>query len=140
MKTNLRYFLLAGFFVGVLVCCSCKTVNVVEPATPVGTKQVVADRRILSDPTLNRIVNIVGLNVATTEAGFLKVQVEVFNKTASPQNFKYKFEWLDMTGMMVSTPTSVWIERQIQGRESILLSAVAPSPTVKDFRIKFIEK
>ncbi len=121
------------------VFTSCTTVNTVERATPIGTKQVIADKRVITDLTLNKKVSIVGMNEGMTPGGFLQVQIEVLNRKNSMQTFSYRFEWFDMNGMLVDTPTSVWIPRQIEGQETLTITAVAPTTTAKDFRVKFME-
>ncbi len=121
------------------VFTSCTTVNTVERADPVGTKQMVADKRVITDDTLKRKVSIVGVNESTTSGGFLQVQIEVLNQKNSMQDFNYRFEWFDMNGMLVNTPASVWIPRQIEGQESLFITAVAPTTTAKDFKVKFME-
>ena len=60
-----------------MTACRSTSVNRVEPATQVGQNQMISDKRVLTDQTLNNIVRIVGLNTATGEEGFLKVQVQV---------------------------------------------------------------
>ena len=121
------------------VFTSCTTVNTVERATPIGTKQVIADKRVITDLTLNKKVSIVGMNEGITPGGFLQVQIEVLNRKNSMQAFNYRFEWFDTNGMLVDTPTSVWIPRQIEGQETLTITAVAPTTTAKDFRVKFME-
>ena len=115
------------------VFISCTTVNTVERATPIGTKQVIADKRVITDDTLKRKVSIVGMNEGMTQGGFLQVQIEVLNQKNSMQSFSYRFEWFDMNGMLVDTPTSVWIPRQIEGQETLTITAVAPTITAKGF-------
>ena len=128
-----------SFLAGASVLTSCTTVNTVERETLVGTKQMVADKRVVTDDTLKRKVSIVGVNESTTSGGFLQVQIEVLNQKNSMQDFNYRFEWFDMNGMLVNTPTSVWIPRQIEGQESLFITAVAPTTTAKDFKVKFME-
>ena len=90
----------------IFVFTSCTTVNTVERATPIGTKQMIADKRVITDDTLKRKVSIVGLNEGMTPGGFLQVQIEVLNQKNSMQNFSYRFEWFDMNGVLINTPTS----------------------------------
>ncbi len=140
MVKNIRKsMMLLCAFTGVALLSSCSTVNTVERATPMGTKQIIEDKRVITDFTLNRKVRIVGLNESITNGGFLKVQIEVLNRKNSMQDFSYRFEWFDLNGMLVNTPTSVWIPRQIEGKETMAITAVAPTTTAKDFRVKFIE-
>ena len=136
---NDKFLISACILLGIGLFSSCTTVNTVERATPVGTKQMVADKRVITDDTLKRKVSIVGVNESTTSGGFLQVQIEVLNQKNSMQTFSYRFEWFDMNGMLVNTPTSVWIPRQIEGQETLSITAVAPTTTAKDFRVKFME-
>ncbi|HUJ10570.1 MAG TPA: YcfL family protein [Verrucomicrobiae bacterium] len=123
-----------------LLQCGCSTVNTVEPAEPVAQRQMLSDKRIITDTGLYGRVRIVGINTATVSTGFLKIQVEVQNLSSSLQAFAYHLEWFDANGMVVNTPTSAWIDRQIQGGETLSLTAVAPTETAKDFRIKFVAR
>jgi uncharacterized protein YcfL len=117
----------------------CTTVNTVERAQPVAQRDMVPDKRILTDASLNRRVRIVGVNQSTGPGGLLKVQVEVLNTTRSLQTFSYRWEWFDETGTILDTPTSTAVTRQIEGKESLFITGVAPKETVKDFRLKLIE-
>jgi uncharacterized protein YcfL len=141
MKTRNIFFLASlGFAAGLVCMTGCSTVNTVERAQPSAQKQMVDDKRVITDASLNRHVNIVGLNETTISTGFAKVQVELLNKTSSPYSFRYHFEWFDGQGMLVQTPTSAWMDRTIQGRETMDVVAVAPTETAKDFRLNFISK
>jgi len=130
---------LACVLMGAAAISSCASVNTVERETPVGTRHVIADKRVITDESLENKVNIIGVNDATTPGGLLQIQVEVLNDRSSMQEFNYRVEWFDMNGMAINTPTSVWIPRQIEGKESLTITAIAPTPTAKDFRIKFME-
>lgn len=136
-----NYFASASLcFTAGLVCLTgCTTVNTVERAQPAAQKQMVADKRIITDASLNRRVRVLGVNESTGIGGLLRIQVEVLNTTRSLQRFSYKFEWFDENGNLVSTPTSVFLSRHIEGKESMFLNATAPTETVKDFRLKLIE-
>jgi len=132
--------LLSCLLVGIVTAClftACTTVNTVERAAPAGQRQMVNDKRIITDGGLNRSVRIVGVNEVPGE--FLKIQVELLNSTSSLKSFNYRFEWFDANGVLVNTPASTYISRQIEGKESIFISAVAPVASAKDFRLKLIE-
>lgn len=130
-----------GLVASLAALCGCgTTMNTVEPAQTVGQRQMVNDKRLLTDAGLDRKVRIIGLNVANTPAGLLKVNVEVENLRRSVQQFNYSIEWFDQDGMPVGTTTSgAWIHREILARETLNLTAVAPTPGARDFKIKFIE-
>jgi len=117
----------------------CTTVNSVENANKEGQRNMVTDQRAVTDHSLNKKVSIVGVNTAPTPGGVLKVQVELQNRTRSMQRFIYRFEWFDANGMQVNSIVSAPVPDQIEGKESKMISAVAPTTNCKDFRVKFIE-
>ncbi len=130
---------IAALFAAALAAAGCHdTMNSVENAQPAGQRTMISDSRVVSDTGLNRKVGVVGINTAMTPGGFLKVQVELLNSTRSPQNFNYQFEWFDLNGMQVNGASTAVIADEIAGKESKYISAVAPTETCKDFRLKLI--
>lgn len=142
MKMKYTTPIIASAMTGLLLLLptGCSTVNTVEPAQPAAQRQMLSDKRVITDTGLYGRVRPVGINVATVSTGFLKIQVEVQNLTSSVASFAYRIEWFDANGIIVNTPTSVWIDRQIQAKETLSLTGIAPTETAKDFRIKFIAK
>jgi uncharacterized protein YcfL len=128
-----------GFAASLLGLAGCTTVNTVENAQKEGQRQMVTDLRAVTDGSLARKVSIVGVNQAMTPGGLLKIQVELLNRTRSLQRFNYRFEWFDANGMQVNNVISAVIPDQIEGKESKMISSIAPNPSCKDFRVKFIE-
>ena len=135
MKTKL-----AALCAVALVVAGCHTpsVNSVENAQKTSQRSMISDSRVVSDTSLNRKVGVVGLNTAMTPGGFLKVQVELLNRTRSPQGYNYHFEWFDQNGMQISGPSTGVVADQIDGGESKFISAIAPTEAAKDFRLKLI--
>ena len=125
------------FFPG---CSTLKTVNTVERAIPLAQRATVADKRIISDSSLDSKARIIGVNQSMGAGGLLKVQVEVLNTTSSVQSFSYLWEWFDETGTIIETSMTTAVTRQIEGKESIFITGMAPKSTAKDFRLKLIEK
>jgi len=141
MKTRKLFSIFGiGITTGIVALTGCSTVNTLERAQPVAQKQMTDDKRVITDASLNRNVNVVGINETTISTGFTKVQVELLNKTSSPYSFRYHFEWFDGQGILVQTPTSSWIDRRIQAKETMDIISVAPTETAKDFRLKLISK
>ncbi len=140
MKYTSLFLVSVAFLAASLLQYGCSTVNTVEPAEPTAQRQMLSDKRVITDTGLYGRVRIVGINTATVSTGFLKIQVEVQNLSSSLQSFAYRVEWFDANGMVVNTPTSAWIDRQIQGGETQSLTAIAPTETAKDFRVKFIAR
>ena len=125
---------------GAIALAGCgTTVNSVENAQKDGQRNMVSDQRVITSPSLNRRVAIVGVNTAMTPGGLLKVQVELENHTRSVQRFLYRFEWFDLNGMQVNNILSASVPEQIEGKESKFIFGIAPTPACRDFRVKFIE-
>lgn len=117
----------------------CETVNTTETAQPAFQRNMVAEKRVITDSSLARRVQVQGVNVSDGPGGFLKVQAEVLNTTRSYQRFAYKWEWFDKDGNVVEGPSSVAVTRQVEGKESLFIQGVAPHPSVRDFRLKLYE-
>jgi len=135
MKTKL-----AALFLVALTLGGCHNpINSVENAQKEGQRTMVSDQRVVTDTGLNKSVSVVGLNTAMTPGGVLKVQAELLNRTKSLHRFSYRFEWFDMNGMQLTTVMTTTVADQIEGGESKFISAVAPTPACKDFRLKLYE-
>jgi uncharacterized protein YcfL len=139
MKTQTAFLAACLGTATLLLSNGCATVNSVENAQPVAQKQMLADKRVITDSTLNRHVNILGVNTATGPGGFLKIQVELQNRTTRVQSFTYRVEWFDENGMIIDLPTANATPRTIEGKETLSITATAPTDRAKDFRIKFLE-
>ena len=118
----------------------CKTtVNTLEPAQATAQKDMLPDKRVITDTSLNRRMRVLGVNTAATPAGFLRIQIEVQNTTNSRKSCTYRIEWFDENAMIIHTATTPSTPISLQGRETKSITAIAPTPTAKDFRIKFLE-
>ena len=118
--------------------CGSPTVNSVENSDKTGQANIIPDKRVITDSSLNRKVKIIAVNTVMTPTGLLKVQIELKNRTGSLQRYLYSFEWFDANGMQVNNVLSANIPDQIEGGEDKFISGIAPSPNCKDFRVKFI--
>ncbi len=129
---------LAG--VVLLALSGCKTsVNSIENAQKEGQRQMISDSRVITDGSLAKKVSFVGINQTMTPGGFLKIQIELLNRKRSLQRFSYQFEWFDANGMLINNVASPTVPGQIEGGESKFISSVSPTPTARDFRVKFLE-
>lgn len=122
-----------------LFAAGCQTVNTTETAQPAYQRNMVAEKRVITDSSLARKVEVLGANSSLTPGGFLKVQVELRNNKSSMQKFSYRWEWFDENGMAVGGATSVALSRQIEGKETLFVTAIAPAVTARDFRLKLYE-
>lgn len=123
-----------------LVAAGCHNpINSVENAQKEGQRNMIADQRVVNDSGLGKSVSVVGINTGMTPGGFLKVQAELLNRTKSLHRFSYRFEWFDANGMQINNVANPVVADQIEGGESKFISAVAPTMSCKDFRLKLLE-
>ncbi|MEI8243598.1 MAG: YcfL family protein [bacterium] len=139
MKTNILPLAGAACAAALLLGGCANTMNTLEPAGTVAQRQMLSDKRLITDTTLHNRVQPVGINTATGPGGFLKIQVELMNTTGRAHRFTYRIEWFDEAGMIINSPIAVSTPRTIEGGETIAITAMAPTDRAKDFRIKFME-
>ncbi len=132
-------FLCCIVSVCVIAVSGCQTVNTLEPAGPVAQRQMLDDKRITTDYSLGRKITIQGVNFVVGQEGFMRIQVGLMNKTRRSQNFTYRIEWLDEAGILIDLPTSSTRRMAIQGKETMSITATAPTDRARDFRMKFQE-
>ena len=114
-------------------------VNTVEPVNPAYVRRNIEDKRIIRDSSTARSVNVLNVIDGSTPEGLMRVGVEVQNQKSKSFKFNYRFDWFDGQGFPVSTPASTMISQQIEGGQIIVLTSVAPNPSVKDFRLSIQE-
>lgn len=118
----------------------CATnVNTVERAQPMATPDYVSDKRVVTDNTLARKVRVNSVNQSTVSGNLLKVQATLENLKNDPRTIRYKFEWIDQSGMAVGSPNETWKVITLLGRETTTVSTVAVSPRAVDFVLKLSE-
>ena len=141
MNKTSRFFAVSLLAVGALAALSgCATnVNTVERAQSQATPDYVSDKRVVTDNTLARTVRVNSVNQATVSGNLLKIQVTLENLKSNPRTIRYKFEWIDQTGMAVNSPNETWKTLMLQGRETTTVSTVAINPRAVDFVFKLSE-
>ncbi|MBK9138358.1 MAG: YcfL family protein [Verrucomicrobia bacterium] len=122
-----------------LAGCATRTVNTVEPSAPGSDGRMVSFKKVVTDRSLDRKVNVAAVNALAAENGHLKVQVEVRNLTNKRQRFTYRVEWFDAHGMLIRQPQASAIARSLEGRETGYITIVAPTAEAKDYRLTFLE-
>lgn len=116
------------------------TVNTVENADKAGYREMVNDKRVVSDRTLANRIAVMGINQTQTSVGFQRIQIELYNQKRTVQSFFYSVEWFDADGMRIETATGGWTEQQLMARESVFLTFTAPMAQAKDFVVKLVER
>jgi uncharacterized protein YcfL len=99
----------------------------------------VSDKRVVTDNTLARTVRVNSVNQATVSGNLLKIQATLENLKNNPRTIRYKFEWVDQSGMAVNSPNETWKTLMLQGRETTMISTVAINPRAVDFVLKLSE-
>ncbi|WOO41512.1 YcfL family protein [Rubellicoccus peritrichatus] len=131
-------FLLAS--AACLFLTACNSVNTVERAEPQSNPNLIAIKKVITDPALQSKVSVVDVNEGTVSDDLLKIQVKLENLTYDLQQFNYQFIWIDKDGFAVTSPTPIWKAGQIQGRETIFINGIAPNPRVVDFQMKVLAR
>jgi uncharacterized protein YcfL len=68
-----------------------------------------------------------------------RVQVSVYSDQLTSQNFSYRFEWFDASGMRMQGAGEAWQSRTIKPKETIQLTTVAPSPKATQWQLKLLD-
>lgn len=141
MNTSKRLLVTSLVVTALLAALSgCSTnVNSVERAQSQATPDFVSDKRVVTDNTLARTVQVKSINQATVSGNLLKIQATLENLKNNPRTIRYKFEWIDQSGMAVNSPNETWKTLMLQGRETTMISTVAISPRAVDFVLKLSE-
>ena len=129
MKVHLKW---VSVFFCILWLSGCRsTVNTVEyvPSS-------LGNRILITDTALAKSVHLVAIDENGQNP--LKVQVKLENTTNSVKHFNYKFEWFDENGTFL-TQSALWRPCQIEGRETICLTAVAPTNKATNFKLKLLK-
>jgi uncharacterized protein YcfL len=100
------------------------------------------ESNIVTRPVVHAFSDIIGEGIEINEAvltrnkgGFLELHVSGFNKSYRTKRFRYRVEWLDESGLVVDTKTSVWLPMSAMGKSPFSFKVVAPRPEAVDFRI-----
>jgi len=97
---------------------------------------------IVVRPVAHAFSDLIGEGISVTkattrrnEAGLMELQVEGFNKSYRTKRFRYRVEWLDASGFLIETKTSVWLPMSAMGKSPFSFKVVAPQPEAVDFRM-----
>tara|TARA_R100000027_G_scaffold67263_1_gene65303 strand:+ start:29848 stop:30264 length:417 start_codon:yes stop_codon:yes gene_type:complete len=118
--------------------CSSSPVNTIDKKNPNATPTIVDSRVNIYDNNLAKRLSLVSVNEAQV-GDLLQVQVTFQNVQVKPRTFAYQFQWVQQNGMVVTSPTPVWTPSHVEGGQTVSVSAVAPKPSVVDFRISLRE-
>ena len=115
-----------------------ETVERPHPPPAVVPRQTVTDKRVMIDPALEHIIQIVGIRSKRGIDGFLKIQLNVQNLTGSIKGFSYRIDCTGGDGEPLRTVVATPFPWTLLAHETSFLAATAPTPEAKDFRITFV--
>lgn len=120
------------------ILAGCNSVNTVEPANPKAQPNLIAIKKVETDPALARKVSVIDVNEGMA-GDLMRIQVQLENLNYGPEDFNYQFTWIDKDGFEAQS-ASQWYAKTIMGRETIFIPAIAPNPNVVDFRLKLLAR
>ncbi len=125
--------LLAGAVTGCQYGSSGIQANAAVVQTPEGGMST-SKYVMINNSKLAKGIQVVDLR-QTFAGDILQAQVSVVSKSSRTQNFQYKFQWYNAQGIEVEADRFPWTPVVLSGMDSKSLSAVAPNPTVREFRV-----
>jgi uncharacterized protein YcfL len=120
-----------------VLAAGCASVNTVEPAFPLAKPDKVADKRVITDNTLNEIAYVVEVDRALSPGGLPRVQVKLQNLKAAVKNVNYRFQWFDAQGFALDDEATQVIS--IEGGDSRDVQDTATSPKAVDWKLTLSE-
>jgi uncharacterized protein YcfL len=110
-------------------------------ATPVPSparSQSADDQRFIVAPELAPVIHVESVRLMHPQGAFLKIQVNVQNKTDTPQQFHYRIEWFDADGMRLPLQGGELSPWMLLPRELSSIAVTAPGHAAADFEIAFM--
>lgn len=132
-------FIAATAAIPALLFVSCRnSVNTVENADKTMDRTLVPHEKVITDSSTDKRLNVERVDSEFLPTGLLKVQATIKNTSTKPFKFSYRFIWFNKSGMLIDTPGSTWIEKDILGGDTAYLSSVAPNAQCADFKLKLM--
>ncbi|MFA4945217.1 MAG: YcfL family protein [Lentisphaeria bacterium] len=103
-------------------------------ATPEGDTQM-TKFVVINNQKLARGLQVVDAR-HTFANDILHASITIVAKGSRDLQFQYKFAWFNANGMEVEADRYPWTPVVVHGFESKTLQAVAPNPSVREFRLK----
>lgn len=107
-----------------------------------GVKSDSLGNNIITRPVGKVVSGLIGEGVEVdqvitdrNDAGFLEVHVNGYNRSNDTRRFQYKVEWLDESGAVLDTKTSVWLPASAPAKSPFSINAVAPREEIVNFRM-----
>jgi uncharacterized protein YcfL len=135
--TNLVLLVLLVVFTG---CYDDPTDPRISLREGVGSDDIIDN--IVTRPVAYAFSALIGEGIEVTQAvmrrndaGFLELHINGRNRSQFTRRFQYRVEWLDESGLMIQTKTSVWQRYSAMGKSPFSLKVVAPRKEAVNFRM-----
>jgi hypothetical protein len=136
--------------VALLLQTSCmNTVNTAENQEKTMDPEFVKNQRVVTDGFLRDRLVIDRIDRQTLPSGLLRIQATLrstrvgfwdwLRQGDTPYKIAYQFSWFNSAGMIINSPASIWIEKEVIPGDTIWIQAVAPNEDCKDFMLKLKE-
>jgi len=102
------------------------------------SNQSSADRRFVLSPELEPVIRVLSVRLIHPPRDFLKIQVNVQNKTDVPRRFRYRIEWFDADGERLPLPGGELRSWTLLPHEMSSIAVTAPAHAAADFEIAFV--
>jgi uncharacterized protein YcfL len=117
----------------------CNTANTTTATGPANADGTVPYKQIVTNGWLKYKANIVAVREGTVNGDMKRVAVDVYSDQLTTQRFSYRFDWSDASGMPAQSATASLTSVTIKPKETITLTAVAPSPQAVQWRLTFLD-
>jgi hypothetical protein len=123
--------------VGTAATATASTTTTTGKTIP-SSSQSDADQRFVLAPGLERFLQVVSVRSTRPPGAFLKIQINLRNKTEQSQWFHYRIDWFDEDGTRL--PQGGWelTPWMLLPNEMSSIVATSPTRTAVDFGIAFL--
>lgn len=91
------------------------------------------------NPKLAKRLTIQDVQTRQTANGLMKVSVTVTSNRKKTMNIQSKFAWFDADGAEIAPDADPWRVLVLEGRETRIVTGVAPTPAAESFRLRIRE-
>jgi uncharacterized protein YcfL len=130
--------LMAGWMTWTDGCATPPGPAALAPPPPPAPSQSAADQRFVIASALEPVIHVVSVRLIHPRGDFLKIQVNVQNKTEAPQRFHYRIEWFDADGVQLQFVGGEFRPWALLPHETSSIAATAPTHAAADFEIEFV--
>ena len=119
-----------------LACAAgCGSVNTTSTRTAPADSAIAAHTRV-NDLLQQIFLTAKEVRMSRTPGGPMEVQVDVENNGFAYKTFAYRFDWVDASGNVIESQTSVWKTTNVPSGGSTVIRSVAPTDSAADFRLQ----